>query len=248
MLSPSRILDSLAILTLFLQSSLSLQLTPSRVSFVDVSQSYEETLLRRLFSSIPRREFALNSVSFEAESGSFLVILGASSSGKSSILRLVHGIEKPVSGNVCLDSTSTPVYLDRKSEHLYNDKQTIESILLERFEDSTIGASICDLIALDMSKKPSELTPSETYKFGLVEACMKSIAVHEPCSPILLLDEWMDLETSTVTYKVEKAITELTESLGAIVLYVTHKPYLLRLSHECMTMCRGEILSRGRTR
>ena len=248
MFSPSRILNSLAILALFFQRSSSLQLNPSRVCFRDVSQSYEETLLRRMFSSIPRREFALNNVSFEVESGSFLVILGASSSGKSSILRLIHGIEKPVSGNILLESTSTPVYLDRKPEYMSNDSQTIETILRERFEDCKFGVSICDLIALDMKKKLSDLTPSEAFKFGLFEACMKSISVHEPCAPILLLDELMDLETSTVVHKVEKAMIELTESLGAIILFVTHKPHLLRSSHECMTMCRGEILSKGQTR
>lgn len=213
---------------------------------MDVSQSYEDTLFRRLFSSIPRRDFALNRVSFEVKSGTFLVILGASSSGKSTILRLVHGSEKPVSGNIVLESTSTPVYLDRKPE--YNDRQTIETILLERYESIAFGVTICELISLDMNKKPSELSPSETYKFGLVEACMKSVAVREPCAPILLLDEWMDLETSIVAQKVEEAILELTEGIGAIILYVTHKPNLLRASHECMTMCRGEILSRGRTR
>ncbi|KAI2498838.1 hypothetical protein MHU86_15639 [Fragilaria crotonensis] len=182
---------------------------------MDVSQSYEDTLFRRLFSSIPRRDFALNRVSFEVKSGSFLVILGASSSGKSTILRLVHGSEKPVSGNIVLESTSTPVYLDRKPE--YNDRQTIETILLERYESIAFGVTICELISLDMNKKPSELSPSETYKFGLVEACMKSVAVREPCAPILLLDEWMDLETSIVAQKVEEAILELTEGIGAII-------------------------------
>lgn len=214
---------------------------------MDVSQSYEDTLLRRLFSSIPRRDFALNRVSFEVKSGSFLVILGASSSGKSTILRLVQGVEKPVSGSILLESTSTPVYLDRKKPE-YNDGQTIETILLERFEGNAFGVSICEMISLDMKKKPSDLSPSETYKFGLVEACMKSVAVGDPCAPILLLDEWMDLETSIVVHKVEKAIIELTEGIGATILYVTHKPNLLRASHKCMTMCRGEILSTGRTK
>jgi ABC-type polysaccharide/polyol phosphate transport system ATPase subunit len=244
--SACRILYSTIIFTLILQSSLSLQLNPSRVRFTDVTQSYEDTLLRRLFSSIPRRDFALNSVSFEVQSGSILVILGASSSGKSTILRLVHGREKPVSGSILLESTSIPVYLDRKPE--YNDRLTIKSILLQRFEGGAFGVSICEIISLDIDKKPSDLSPSETYKFGLVVACMESVSVREPCAPILLLDEWMDLETSIVVHKVEKAMLELTEGIGAIILYVTHKPNLLGASHECMTLCRGEILSRGRTR
>jgi putative ABC transport system ATP-binding protein len=241
---PSWTLDSIGLLALLLHCSIALQLGPSAIGFRAVSQSYEDTLFRKLFSSVPRREFALKDISFDVESGDFLVILGASSSGKSTILRLL-GTEQPVSGNILLQSTSTPIYLDCKPT--FNNKQTIETILFERCEEKELVVEICDLVDLDMTKKPSDLTPSETYKYGLVEACMKSVAFTEPCAPILLLDEWMDLETSVVVQKVEKTILKLTEGTGAIVLCVTHKPNLFRSSHECITMCRGEILSRGQT-
>jgi ABC-type multidrug transport system fused ATPase/permease subunit len=243
---PSLTLSSIGILAVFFQFAFSLQLSPSRIRFEDVSQAYEDTLLRKLFSSVPRREFALNAVSFDLEAGTFLVILGASSSGKSTILRLLQGTEQPVSGSIYVESTSRPIYLDRKP--YFDDRRTIETFLLERFEAKEIGVAICALLELDEKKTTSDLTASESYKFALVEACMASMAEKYPCAPILLLDEWMDMETSTVVHKVEKAILQLTQHIGAIILCVSHRPNLFRHSHESMTMCRGEILSRGRTK
>lgn len=243
---PALTLASIGIFAFFIQCALSLQLNPSRIRFEDVSQAYEDTLLRKLFSSVPRREFALNKVSFDVDTGKFLVILGASSSGKSTILRLLHGTEQPVSGSISVESTSRPIYLDSKP--CAGVSRTIETLLIERFGANEIGVAICDLMELDHKKATSDLTASESYKYALVEACMASMAVECPCAPVILLDEWMDLETSTVVHKVEKAILQLTQGIGAIILCVTHRPNLFRYSHECMTMCRGEVLSRGRTK
>ena len=100
----------------------------------------------------------------------------------------------------------------------------------------------CALTGLDGTKKQSELTPSENYKYGLVQACIQSIDWKKPSAPILLMDEWMDLETSSVVRIVEEAILHLTNEAGAIVLCVTHKPHLFGGCHKSITMCAGEIL------
>jgi putative ABC transport system ATP-binding protein len=227
-----------------------LQLEPSKIALRSISQSYEDTLLRKLFSSIPRREFAVNDLSIELESGDFLVILGASSSGKSTVLRLLQGSEKPVKGQVDIQSTSTPVYLDRKPA--FNDKDTVEEAILRRCHhgSATLEAIryLSRVVDLNTSQIPSQLTQSEIFKYGLIDACIESISFDEPMlhAPILLLDEWMDLETSTVVHKVEETIQRLTKA-GAIVVCVTHKPKLLRTPYDSITMCNGKIISRGLT-
>ena len=62
-------------------------------------------------------------------------------------------------------------------------------------------------------------------------------------SPLLLLDEWLDLETSIVANRVEQSILNLTRH-GAVILCVTHKPHLFssKTTKRTITMCRGEIL------
>jgi energy-coupling factor transporter ATP-binding protein EcfA2 len=225
----------------------SLSLKPSSIHFRGVSQSYPETLFRTLFSSVPRRQFAVQNLSFEIHSGDFLLILGASSSGKSTILRLVQKLEIPISGTILLNSTSTPVYLDSKPE--CTNQNAVEShYLSHETTRSLFGALICNAIGLDVQKKLSDLSPSEVYKYGLLVACLESIHWQDPCAPIILMDEWMDLETSIVVHKVEDAIEKLNKEFGIVVMCVTHKPNLFRNPHLCYTMCRGEILARVSTK
>lgn len=45
---------------------------------------------------------AVDGVSFEADAGSFLVLLGPSGCGKSTTLRLIAGLEQVSSGRICI--------------------------------------------------------------------------------------------------------------------------------------------------
>ena len=99
----------------------------------------------------------------------------------------------------------------------------------------------------ELKSTPLELSTSDNYRFGLICATVKSIlpALSDlekgVSSPILLLDEWMDLETSSIVHRVEESICNLT-SQGAVVLCVTHNPQLFLKAHRSITLCRGEIL------
>jgi ABC-type polysaccharide/polyol phosphate transport system ATPase subunit len=106
-------------------------------------------------------------------------------------------------------------------------------------------------------KTPSQLSPSEQYRLQLVKASLESMLqgrlsfsedkiVVELPAPVLLLDEWLDKETSSIVQKVRGALEALVE-LGAVVCSVTHKPERWQNSNTAvstshMTLCRGEIL------
>jgi energy-coupling factor transporter ATP-binding protein EcfA2 len=136
---------------------------------------------------------------------------------------------------------------------------------------------------------PAQLIPSEQYKLVLVRAAFYSIfgganrTNHEnhsdegtECSvflpgPILLLDEYLDRETSTIVQPIQTALTSMCDYMGAICIVSTHYPQRfdtttiqqqqqqLRSSssfanrttstthrfvqpHPIITLCRGEIL------
>lgn len=237
---------------LLLTKSSGFHLQPSKVSFDKVSQSYPETWFRTLFSSVPRREFALEDFSFEFTNG-FWVVIGASSSGKSTILRLLSGQEEPVSGEIVFDAdtggTSTPVYLQQEKLKASSWKQLDNN--------NEMSSYLAQLVNIDLTKPPS--TTSDLYKYELVRASLESISstaaaeTDEPTTttttkgPILLLDEWMDLETSDTVHKVESAIVELVQKAGAVVVCVTHKPNLFasQQQHQSVLMCRGKLLKSG---
>jgi ABC-type lipoprotein export system ATPase subunit len=228
---------------------LTLTSLPTSLSIEQVSQSYPSSLLRTLFSSVPRREYAVRNITLHVDSD-MLVLRGASSSGKSTILRMVAGMESPVSGSVTWDPPGVhPVYLDRKPEK--DSSRLVQTVLnsLSTEEESNdvweqVMEHICDIVgfgARELKLTPSELSPSDNYRFGLICASLKSIMPalsnleNGMPSPILLLDEWMDLETSSIVHRVEESICNLT-SHGAVVLCVTHRPQLFRKAHQSITL------------
>jgi ABC-type cobalamin transport system ATPase subunit len=83
-----------------------LKLLPSQVRCTELSQSYPETMFTKLFSSEPRRAYALENVTLslccQESSGSsgVTLLVGASGSGKSVLLRLLAGVEIPTWGAV----------------------------------------------------------------------------------------------------------------------------------------------------
>jgi ABC-type glutathione transport system ATPase component len=110
--------------------ALPLQSLPTTLRINQVSQSYPSTLFQTLFSSVPRREFAVHNITLEVQS-ELLDIIGASSSGKSTILRLVLGKdESPISGSVSWKPSGLlPVYLAQgKSSYAYDSSQTVHDV------------------------------------------------------------------------------------------------------------------------
>lgn len=128
---------------------------PSCVKLDEVSHHYPPTLARRLFSSVPYREWALFNVSLTWQS-ELVILTGASSSGKSTLLQTIlrhcqnqllqqqqptQPSAQTTSGRVaisCLEcdadvptatTVATPVYLDQKP--LFDNRRTVQAILDE---------------------------------------------------------------------------------------------------------------------
>lgn len=252
--------------------------SPSLVALHGVSQSYPDSFWRTLTSSVPRREFALNEVSLVFQPSHINLLLGESSSGKSTILRLIMGWENPVSGTMDVSSQNAtiwrprPVYLD--SRPLYSQNAVVEDIWKKAFskggEQVVVDEKRCldqlsKLLGVPTASKTGDLPTSKVYLCRLGEACLESMVMNfespmngipSPLvqvksdnirlpSPILLLDEWLDNETSTVVRKVQDALEGLAQN-GAVIICVTHKPHLFSVESGLLsrvTLSRGKVLS-----
>ena len=62
--------------------------------------------LGKTFGSGQHRKEVLRDISFGLRSGEFLALVGSSGSGKSTILRLIAGLEQPSSGQVLVDGAA----------------------------------------------------------------------------------------------------------------------------------------------
>lgn len=248
-------------------SSLHYPWIASCVHLTDVSHNYPDSLWRRLTSSVPRREWSLEHVSLSMESEVALLV-GPSSSGKTTLLKLIQEKEEPVRGNVRIGTVgdeismnsiaACPILLDERP--LLESQRTVRSILknviphkqinFSQLKEDCLLQDMVELFDLDLDQTPYQLSPSQNYGCRLAEACLQSMlhngtfnnnSIHVP-APILLLDEWMDSETSTVVQKVQLWLARLAEK-GAVVIVVTHKPHLF--NKDCIPAIRLVTLQRG---
>ena len=287
---------------------------PTRIEFEGVYRSYgPPTLWRKLTSSVPRREFALQDITLafgkadpdiisnddKVNEGSLCLLLGASSSGKSTIFRslleaarearkeigeeefdraenkgrlTIRQLILPGKFQAYSKATAKPVLLDDRGEVNTLSSGKPKTTLREAWNDSAIKIlkttdeeskilviSLLDFLAhtifeLDPEALLVDLTPSEKYRFCLGKACIES-SFSATCrdsnvlpGPILLLDEWMDVETSDVVRKVQPSLHKIVEELNGIVLSITHKPelYSVDTSVQDASNLRRITLSAGR--
>jgi putative ABC transport system ATP-binding protein len=85
------------------------------VKFEDVVKEYGEG---------EGKQVAVNHVDFTINEGEFVVILGQSGAGKSTVLNMLGGMDTPSSGKVIVDGMEVSAMNDRKlSELIYRESE-----------------------------------------------------------------------------------------------------------------------------
>ena len=166
----------------------------------------------------------IKDLSFEMPPGAVLGIIGPNGRGKTTLLKMITGREKPDSGTVTIGSTVKMVWLDQ-SRTILDDEKSVYDNICEGNPQIPFGNKILDGRAYcarfnfkgeDQQKLLSECSG------GMRNRVLLAKMLREPAN-VLLLDEPtndLDLETLRV---LEEAIQEYTGS--AIV--VTHDRFFL---------------------
>lgn len=261
----------------------SISYTPSRIVLSDATISYPETLMGKLFSSVPKRTYAVDhiSTSFGSDgTGTNLptVLVGRSASGKSTLFRLISGEDVPSSGTVVIDGLARPIIIDRKPP-LDDSRSVLDGIVASSLqkkktsrEDRANKHDIIQQAAMDfattlgltsqqLQSKPSSLSPSGLFLFGMACGCLCSVMPaiddidaqgtntdsynYSLPGPILLLDELFDFEHPDVPAKCCPGIDSLVRDMGAVIVIATHKPHHFETLQirRVMALSSGRILS-----
>jgi cell division transport system ATP-binding protein len=180
---------------------------------------------------------ALKDVSFKIEDRELVLLVGKSGSGKSTVLKLILGEEKPTSGRILIDNEEVPKMKDGKLSKLrrkigvvFQDYKLLSqrnvfenvSFVMETtgFSDEEIKKEVPEILEIvGLEKKiynfPDELSQGEKQKL-----CIARAIAHRP--KILLADEPAGNLDPENTLEILKIFKKINSELKTTVLIATH--------------------------
>jgi len=203
---------------------------------------------------------AVDGVTLDIRSGEFVALLGASGSGKSSLLNLIAGLDSPTSGSVVAGDRDLAglsrqelaqyrrhtVGMVFQSFNLIPSMTVLENVELplrfaevERSKRAALAAAALERVGLSgrLSHRPIELSGGEQQRVALARALINS-------PRILLADEPTgNLDSHTGT-EVMELIRKLNESLQMTVVLVTHERDLAeKFAGRMISMADGKVVA-----
>ncbi|MDH6423400.1 ATP-binding cassette domain-containing protein [Aurantimicrobium minutum] len=199
----------------------------------------------------------LSDVTFNIPAGTMTAIVGASGSGKSTIIRLLLGLETPESGTVLYDGQALSS-LDRAAVLAQmgivpQESALIPGSILENILASAPGSTEEDAwraaeragIAQDIREMPMGMQTvisdgASTFSGGQKQRLMIARAlVNEP--RILILDE----ATSALDNHTQTMVSESIENLGSTRIVVAHRLSTIRGADQIIVLDKGKVIEVG---
>jgi putative ABC transport system ATP-binding protein len=203
---------------------------------------------------------AVDGVSFEIRAGDFVALLGSSGSGKSSLLNLIAGLDRPTSGAVIVQGHNLAV-LSREdlakhrlltvgmvfqSFNLIPTMTLLENVELpmrfaeiDRGKRSGLARKALDRVGLSgrIAHRPSELSGGEQQRASLARAL-----INRP--QVLLADEPTGNLDSHNGAEIMNFIREFNQTLGMTIIMVTHERALAeRYAKRMIFLADGKLIS-----
>lgn len=193
-----------------------------------------------------RQVTALNGVYLNIDKGEMVSIMGPSGSGKSTLLNVVGGLDRPTSGQVCIDGANLAGLKDDELTRNRRDKigfifqffnllstlTAVENVSLplhlrgwSRAKTSERSRELLGLVGLThrMEHLPDELSGGERQRLAIARA----LSIYPP---ILLGDEPTGNLDTTTGAEILGLLKDLHSRLGSTVVIVTHD---LSVSASC---------------
>jgi putative ABC transport system ATP-binding protein len=202
---------------------------------------------------------AVDGVSRQIQPGEFVALLGSSGSGKSSLLNLIAGLDRPTSGAVIVDNHDLAqlsredlakhrlrtVGMVFQSFNLVSRMTLAENVDLplrfaevDRGQRQALTRDALERVGLGarMTHRPSELSGGEQQRAALARAL-----INQP--KLLLADEPTgNLDSHTGT-EIMNFIREFNETLGMTIVMVTHERALAeRYARRLIFLADGKLV------
>lgn len=197
---------------------------------------------------------AVDDVSFSIDKGEFVIILGASGAGKSTILNLLGGMDQITSGSIYVDGNEISKYNKKmltkyRREDIgfvfqfYNLVQNLNAIenvelAVEICKDSIEPKKVLKNVGLEdrMRNFPAQLSGGEQQRVSIARALSKK-------PKLLLCDE----PTGALDYNTGKSILKLlsdtSREYDMTVIVITHNSAIAPIADKIITVKSGKVES-----
>ena len=199
---------------------------------------------------------AADGMNFSFEKGEFVVIVGPSGAGKTTVLNILGGMDKLTSGNVIVDGKDISRYSNRELTtyrrhdigfvfQFYNLVQNLTAL-----ENVELAGQICknpldakkvlESVGLKerMKNFPAQLSGGEQQRVSIARAIAKN-------PKLLLADE----PTGALDYQTGKAILKLLQDTckkGMTVVVITHNQAIAPMANRIIKIKNGKSLCNQR--
>ena len=212
--------------------------------------------LEKIYGKSSVKTHAIKGVSMEIPRGSFSCIIGKSGHGKSTLMHLIGGLDKPTSGNVFIDEINISDLSDNRLSEIRAEKIGFVFQFFNLLQNLTASENIqtammfgkipqkeqakkaCELLKLvglsdKANAKPSEMSGGQQQRVSIARAL-----ANDP--DILLMDEPTGNLDSESEEEVLKHILEI-HSTGKTIVIVTHNKELAQKAEMIFEVKDGKL-------
>ena len=192
---------------------------------------------------------AVNGVNLRVHKGETLGIVGESGCGKSTVARMLLGLEKPSSGDIFIAGLAQMVFQDPASS--FNPKMTIGDIVAEPLVVKSRGTKSERLEAVKRLISQVGLDPAfaERYPHQLSGGQRQRVAVARALAlnpSVVVADEPTSALDVSVRAQIINLLVDLKQELGISFVFISHDLLTVRyISDRIAVMYLGEVVEYG---